>query len=318
VTALITEQHVTHPFTLRSVGDPEQQETVRRLTCALADMAHLTTVDQLVEHAPAALCRVGFDRAMISRVESSRWVVERFHSVVDPRGAELITQAARSEPQQLTPSVIEMEMIRRRVPLLVSDVDSEPRVHRQLAEMTRSTSYVAAPVMPEKDVIGFLHADRIGDVGVDALDREVVSLFAQQFSQLVHTAWLLERFDRLRETVDHLTSSLGGMISGCTAGSIDLAPALVVVPGLPAQQSAAGHLSASLLEGAPEFDALLSAREREVLSLMALGDTNTKIASRLVISEGTVKSHVRHILRKLNASNRAEAVCRWLQRPATR
>ncbi len=46
---------------------------------------------------------------------------------------------------------------------------------------------------------------------------------------------------------------------------------------------------------------------------MAEGDTNARIARRLVISEGTVKTHVKHILRKLGASNRAEAVSRWVQ-----
>jgi DNA-binding NarL/FixJ family response regulator len=56
----------------------------------------------------------------------------------------------------------------------------------------------------------------------------------------------------------------------------------------------------------------LTRREVEVLRLMAAGDTNGRIARRLVISEGTVKSHVKHILRKLGAANRAEAVSRWL------
>jgi DNA-binding NarL/FixJ family response regulator len=37
------------------------------------------------------------------------------------------------------------------------------------------------------------------------------------------------------------------------------------------------------------------------------------LVAPLVISEGTVKSHVKHILRKLRASNRAEAVARYLQ-----
>jgi len=49
-----------------------------------------------------------------------------------------------------------------------------------------------------------------------------------------------------------------------------------------------------------------------VLKLMAAGDTNARIASKLIISEGTVKSHVKHILRKLCAANRAEAVSIWV------
>ena len=59
----------------------------------------------------------------------------------------------------------------------------------------------------------------------------------------------------------------------------------------------------------------LSRREVEVLRLLADGHTNRRIASRLVVSEPTVKTHVRNILRKLGAANRAEAVSHWLRRP---
>jgi DNA-binding NarL/FixJ family response regulator len=51
----------------------------------------------------------------------------------------------------------------------------------------------------------------------------------------------------------------------------------------------------------------LSDREREVLALMADGLRNREIAERLVISEATVKTHVRHVLEKLRLRNRAEA-----------
>jgi LuxR family maltose regulon positive regulatory protein len=54
----------------------------------------------------------------------------------------------------------------------------------------------------------------------------------------------------------------------------------------------------------------LSERELEVLQLIAGGASNQTIATALVISLGTVKSHINHILGKLAASNRTEAVAR--------
>jgi LuxR family maltose regulon positive regulatory protein len=54
----------------------------------------------------------------------------------------------------------------------------------------------------------------------------------------------------------------------------------------------------------------LSARELEVLRLIAEGSSNQSVAEALVISVGTVKSHINRILGKLAASNRTEAVAR--------
>jgi len=288
-------------------------DMLRRVRRALDDLSALTTVEQLVDRAPVALCKVGFDRAMISRVHDSEWVVERFYSASDPEGSALITAAARTENERLNPNVIELEMVRRRVSLLVPDVSTEPRVNPRLAAMTRSSSYVAAPIAPDGEVVGFLHADRLSAAPVTTFDREVLALFAQEFGKLVATAKLHERFERLRTTVDQLRSSLGGLVNSCLEGPIGLVTEKFEegAPARPALQP----LSIHSMHGAPEIDRLLSDREREVLRFMALGETNGRIASRLVITEGTVKSHVRHILRKLNAANRAEAVCRWLQRP---
>jgi two-component system NarL family response regulator len=52
---------------------------------------------------------------------------------------------------------------------------------------------------------------------------------------------------------------------------------------------------------------ILTAREQEILKLVAQGFGNKEIATTLHISENTVKTHMRHILEKLNLSNRAEA-----------
>lgn len=57
----------------------------------------------------------------------------------------------------------------------------------------------------------------------------------------------------------------------------------------------------------------LTDRELEILALVAQGLGNKDIAARLVISENTVKTHVRHILEKSNLSNRAEAAAYAVQ-----
>ena len=54
----------------------------------------------------------------------------------------------------------------------------------------------------------------------------------------------------------------------------------------------------------------LTAREREVLGMLAAGRSNQAIASELVVTLDTVKKHVSHVLGKLGAANRTEAVTR--------
>jgi DNA-binding NarL/FixJ family response regulator len=62
-----------------------------------------------------------------------------------------------------------------------------------------------------------------------------------------------------------------------------------------------------------EEDAL-SPRELEVLSLVAQGLSNQKIAERLGISAETVKSHIRHIMKKLIVNDRTQAAVKALKR----
>jgi len=61
---------------------------------------------------------------------------------------------------------------------------------------------------------------------------------------------------------------------------------------------------------APAKDAELSARELEVLRLLARGESSKSIGQQLHISRTTVNNHVQHLLRKLSAHNRLEAIRR--------
>jgi two-component system NarL family response regulator len=67
-----------------------------------------------------------------------------------------------------------------------------------------------------------------------------------------------------------------------------------------------------IAEGFPRPD--ISAREIEVLKLVASGLRNKEVAERLSLSEATVNAHVKHILSKLNVQDRTHAVTVALRR----
>ncbi|HYB17504.1 MAG TPA: helix-turn-helix transcriptional regulator [Streptosporangiaceae bacterium] len=58
-------------------------------------------------------------------------------------------------------------------------------------------------------------------------------------------------------------------------------------------------------------ESVLSAREAEVMSLIADGQTNGQIAARLFLAEKTVKNHVRRIYSKLGVGSRPAAIAYW-------
>ncbi|GAI34228.1 unnamed protein product, partial [marine sediment metagenome] len=60
--------------------------------------------------------------------------------------------------------------------------------------------------------------------------------------------------------------------------------------------------------GTLEANTLLSKRQKEVMSLVSQGFTNRQIATTLFISEHTVKVHLQHVMQKLNARTRQQAV----------
>ena len=79
---------------------------------------------------------------------------------------------------------------------------------------------------------------------------------------------------------------------------------------------AAEHSPVRLLTVRPDVSTrpdVLSTRELQVLETIATGAKNSQIADRFVISENTVKSHVKQILKKLAVANRTEAAYRYVE-----
>jgi DNA-binding NarL/FixJ family response regulator len=102
-----------------------------------------------------------------------------------------------------------------------------------------------------------------------------------------------------------------GLESGAKGYILKEAPHSTLVRAIEKVAQGDGYVDPALmpafLTGKDSSD-MLTAREREILQLLADGMSNADVAGRLFISQETVKSHVRHILTKLEADTRTHAV----------
>jgi len=101
-----------------------------------------------------------------------------------------------------------------------------------------------------------------------------------------------------------------GLESGAKGYVLKEAPHETLLRAIEKVASGEGYVDPALM---PAFltgkdDDTLTTREREILQLLADGMSNADVAAKLFISQETVKSHVRHILAKLEADTRTQAV----------
>jgi DNA-binding NarL/FixJ family response regulator len=192
--------------------------------------------------------------------------------------------------------------------VVVADV--VPLVRLGLATVLRSEGYqVVAEVASAREAAKAVieHAPdlavvgAVNDLSVDEMARQV-----REAPGRLRLVVLLGRASR-----DTLADLLAVAVDGLLSRTID-GPALVravarVVEG-------ERYVDPALLSGdAPDeaFEPMaLTAREREVLGLLASGCSNREIASTLFVSLPTVKTHLAHIYDKLDARNRNEALGR--------
>ncbi|WP_250286335.1 MULTISPECIES: LuxR C-terminal-related transcriptional regulator [unclassified Frankia] len=283
-----------------------------RIREELARIRRATTSAEAIASAPAALCAAGgFDRAMISSLRGSTWLPAELHVTTDADSA--VNVAFRDFIQDLriplTSAMPEAELVRRKVPALIQQAQSEPRLFRPLVEVSQTREYVVAPVLASGSVVGYLHADTYSSGRrLTGYDRERIQIFADGFGLILERTVLLERLALQRERIAKAFCTARMMTEGLSAAPVRLARQSIPATESKPPVSLPGMLAAS----APRLPDGLTPREREVLALLASGATNAQIADRLTVSETTVKSHVKHILRKLRASNRAEAIARYL------
>jgi LuxR family transcriptional regulator, regulator of acetate metabolism len=231
-----------------------------------------------------------FDRVLISEVAGGLLRPRAVWSEADPSGAERALDQLQGAPIALEYPLIEDEVAARQRVALVEVGASRSRAAPRLTEVLGWSAYAVAPLAVHGKTVGLVHADTTAaGRRLDELDAEVAGSFAEGLSGVFERAVLRETLGLHRRELQSAVQWMSGRLGQLAAEASDWTP----------QGSSS-----------PLIDAL-TARELEVLRLLARGLTNQGIADELVVREGTVKYHVKNILRKLGATSRADAVSRY-------
>ena len=288
------------------MSDAEERLRVLEAVLEAADrLADAGPVSEIVDRAPAECCRaLGLDRCVLSRIDDGALVAEAVH--VAGGDAAAVLAALREAPVRLGYPLIEAEMLRRRRAAIVpAPEDADAAARHAFAGVMGWGEHLAAPVVLEGRVSGFLHGDRAApDRPLVAADRDGLGRFAASFADIFERAVLRRRLRVQRQELRQVASWADARTSELSDGAIDLAVE---------RDAPAGDEPVRAQGGDAALRDLLTRRELDVLEHMVRGETNADIARALVVSEGTVKFHVKNILRKLHASNRAEATSRYLR-----
>ena len=237
-----------------------------------------------------------FDRVLIGEVADGLIRARAIWARENRPAAQSALAQLQQAPIRLEYPLIEEEVVRRQGAELVATASAGRRAPTRMFEVLGWETYVVAALTADGKTIGLLHADaQSSGRALDELDREVAALYSEGLAGLFERAVLRETLqrhrDELRSAIHWMSARLGRLTSDAAVDGGSLA---------------AGNPSLAAIDA-------LTPRELDVLRLMARNKTNGAIASALVVREGTVKYHVKNILRKLRATSRADAVARYVR-----
>lgn len=157
-----------------------------------------------------------------------------------------------------------------------------------------ASQVAVAPITTRGSVLGLLHV-----VGVD-LHAEIVDSYARALGSMFGLTGVRRRAEEQRYTLARLRH---GVADGAE-------PAVELYETAPDPRPAR-LVAAPARSRSSALRARLTARQREILDLMASGLSNAEMAEHLVVALPTVKSHVRAVLRASGAVNRSDALARF-------
>ena len=278
-------------------------ERLRAVACVRQDLHGAASVDDLFARASASVARrCGFDRGLVVGVEAGMLTATATGAVPDEAGDRL-RRTLLAGPVPLERATLEHEIVRRGSGI-ARGRDGWPSL---LAEVLGLAHHVYAAIAPEGQTLALLVVDRAAhDTGEDdvAAVECAAAFVALELSLIVQRA----RVQDLAAEVRGFAATSLALARETTDAPVALPRDLGLGPAFPA-------MDATAMPAGMRARALFSDRELRVAGLLAEGRSNREIAEVLTISPETVKTHVARILRKLGATNRAEAVSLFLRLP---
>jgi LuxR family transcriptional regulator, regulator of acetate metabolism len=285
---------------IRELEFVRRSDALERVADAVRGLGEIGPAEGIIATAAAALgASSKFDRVVISEVLERGLRPLAVWQRDDPRGAERALAALRGAPIRLEYPLIEDEVARGHGVELVSVVGAGARTPAALAGEFDWDSYVVAALTARGESIGLLHADATASGRpLNGLDTEVAAKFAEGLSGVFERAVLRHTLQLHRAELQSAVQWMGGRLNRLSEDA-----------GFEGPRPGSG--------GDPGLVESLTPRELEVMQLLARGHTNLAIAHALVVREGTVKYHVKNILRKLGARSRSDAVARFVRSGGT-
>lgn len=249
-------------------------DLLARTNDAVDRLSQCGSSGELIREIPRQGTKLGFDRMLFSAVSGSRWRPQSIHSLDKSDWANrYITDQLHAGFR--VPSAANLGRTAHVNGATMAELrDRESGF--ALWQQSKSRDFWMVPIVAEHRLVGMIHADCfLHERRPSRTEVAALQRFCQQLSLILGH----------RVAMDALRTASSTMTTTSTTAQV--------------QRRAIGEK--------------LSQREVDVVRLMAEGFTNAQIGRRLCITEGTVKSHVKRILKKTASANRAEAVAYWFR-----
>lgn len=312
----LSEGHATPPETttlmLRSLRGQHQL----RQRISSWHMLRLTDLAKAVEHVSgaatvaavrhnacvAATRELGYRTSSFAVAEDDGWVVTDLGEGDDT--GRTVRSSWNSSPAEHV-SVTEGSVIH---------VRDSAEATAPICTVLDADAYTVVPIIAGTDRIGLLHCARPPTGVIGFVEIEVLHAFGTAVAAAYSRSRRIEDNRRRRRSIIETACLLDELADAipCSLTDLDNAPDGHGLDRRDTDDRAIPPRRRPPIAPSPVED-LLTAREREVYRLLVTGAANRDIAEYLVISVETVKSHVKQILRKVGAINRAELLSLHMQ-----